>query len=66
MKLTPISEIDAGSCLLSVEVLLFVYIVQYGLDTTDFTYNPEESRRFAQQNQATSSTEDKPNRCTIM
>ncbi|KAG0596750.1 hypothetical protein M758_UG282100 [Ceratodon purpureus] len=39
---------------------------KYGLDTTEFTYNPEESRRFAQQNQATPSTENKPNRCTIM
>ncbi|XP_024398230.1 uncharacterized protein [Physcomitrium patens] len=41
---------------------------KYGLDTTEFTYNPEDSqsRRFAQQNQAATSTEDKPNRCTIM
>jgi hypothetical protein len=39
---------------------------KYGLDTTEFTYNPEESRRFAPQNQVTSSTEDKPSRCTIM
>lgn len=38
---------------------------KYGLDTTEFTYNPSESRRFAQQNQAPI-VEDKPNWCTIM
>jgi len=65
-KSTPILDIDTDSGLYAWRFLSFVYIVQYGLDTTEFTYNPEESRRSAQQNQATSSTEDKPNRCTIM
>jgi hypothetical protein len=41
---------------------------KYGLDTTEFTYNPEDpqSRRVPQSNQASTSAEDKPNRCIVM
>lgn len=36
---------------------------KYGLDTTEFSYNPAESRRFPQQ---TPSVEEKKSCCTIM
>lgn len=36
---------------------------KYGLDTTEFSYNPTESKRFSQQ---AASTEEKKRWCTIM
>lgn len=42
-------------------------LLQYGLDTTEFSSNPTEARRFAQPNQAPTSTEEQQqSRCTIM
>ncbi|KAG0577695.1 hypothetical protein KC19_5G174100 [Ceratodon purpureus] len=38
---------------------------KYGLDTTEFTANPSESRRFSQQNQ-TPGAEEQQSRCVIM
>ncbi|KAL2322936.1 hypothetical protein Fmac_027315 [Flemingia macrophylla] len=44
-------------------VCLVTYVPQYGLDTSEFTYNPSESHRFQQVN---SQPTEERSRCTIM
>ncbi|KAL9327525.1 hypothetical protein ACSQ67_002528 [Phaseolus vulgaris] len=57
------SRNDAWSTRMREKVFLHACVLLYGLDTSEFTYNPSESSRFQQVN---SQIAEEKSRCTIM